>query len=106
MTAIGQDLRMTGHRRKSHVVARNRLSRPVEAQQRIAPVDERADMARAFRQRVVVVRKRFVNAAEFETGVGEIVEDFRMIRRKQQRAAIARDGLIKASCRMKREPKI
>ncbi len=63
-------------------------------------------MGRIFRQHAVIVRERFIDAAEFETGVGEIVEDFRMIRRNQQGVAIVCYRLLKASRRMKREPKI
>ena len=45
-------------------------------------------LLRLNRQHAVITRKRFINAAGFKTGVAEIVEDFRMIRREAQRAAI------------------
>ena len=97
---------MTGHCRMRPVVARKRVGRPVEPQQRVTSVDERANMGRIFRKHVIIARERFIDAAKFETGVGEIVEDFRMVRCKQQGVAIARDRFLKASRRVKREPKV
>ena len=106
MATIGQDLRMTGHRRKCPVIAGYGLDGLVEPQKRIASVDERAGMARVFSQHRIEVCKRFIDAAELETGIAEIVENFRMIRRNLQRGAIPCDRLLEALRRVKRQSKI
>jgi hypothetical protein len=106
MTAIGQDLRMTGHRRQRFVIARQRRNRPVQPQERIAPVDARADMAGGVRQDVIIARQRVVDAAKRQTGVAEIIENFRMIRRKLQRVAKACHGFVVTAGRMQRQTEI
>ena len=106
MAAIGQDLRMTGHRGQRGIVTRKRLDGAVKSQQRIASVDKRADMAGRTRQHGVIARKRLVDTTEFETGVAEIIENFRVIRRKMQRIAVACDRLLTASGRGQRQPEI
>src|SRR5712671_1869297 len=63
-------------------------------------------MGGVFHQRGIMARECFVNVAEFETGVAEIVEDLWMIRRNPKRVAIARDGFLESPRRMKRESKI
>ena len=63
-------------------------------------------MPRIFRQHRIEVRKRFIDAALFETGVAEIVENFRMIRRNPERGAIPCDRLLEALGRVKRQSKI
>ena len=88
---------MAGHQRERVVIARNRLARPVQSQQRVAAIDQGADMSRRARQRVLIARHRLVNTAKFEVGVAEVEEDLRMIRRKLQRMAEARDRLLVAS---------
>ena len=94
MTAIGQDLRMTGQACERYVVARHRLDRPVQPQQRIAAVDESADVTRRDRQRVIVIRQRVIGVIQREMRVAEIVDYLRMVRRQIQRMAIARDGFV------------
>jgi len=106
VTSIGQDLRMSRHRRKTCVVARNRFDRPVESQKRVAPVDESADVAGFPRQHAIVTRKRLGIASERKKGIAEIVEDLRMTRRKAQRVTIARDRLVMTSGGLEREPEI
>ena len=106
VTAIGQDLRMTGQACERGVVARHRLDRLVQSQKRIAPVDESADVTRRDRQHMIVVRQRVVGMIEREIRVAEIVENFRMVRRQIQRMAIARDGFVVTSGRMQRQPEI
>ena len=106
VTAIGQDLRMTGQACERFVVVRHRLDRLVQSQQRIAAVDESADVTRRDRQHAIVIRQRVVDMIERQTGVAEIVEDLRMVGRQIERMAIAQDGFVVTPGRMKRQPEI
>ncbi len=106
MAAIGQDLRMTGHFRQRGVIARDGFNGPVESQQRVAAIDPRADMIGVFRQHRIEMCERVIDTAKLKIGIGKIVENFRMIRRKLQRVAIACDRLFPSPDRVQRQSKI
>ena len=106
MAAIGQDLRMPGQPRKRRVIAPYRLKGAIEPNQRIAAVDKRTDMGSIFREHLVKICERFIDAAQFEARIAEVVEDLRMEGCDQQRIAITANGLLKASRGMERETKI
>ena len=97
---------MARHGRERLVVARKRVRRPVETQQRVAAVDARANMRGVMRQRFIIACERFIDAVELKMSIAEIVEDFGMTRRQRERIAILHDGVLEASRPVKREAEI
>ena len=107
MAAISQDLRMTGQRRKCPVIARLCASTGRLNRKSVLPLLTSAPAWPGFfASTASIVCKRFIDAAELETGIAEIVENFRMIRRNLQRGAIPCDRLLEALRRVKRQSKI